>query len=201
MPGREKTGRTLEEEEMRLTTTKTSSHPVRGWYRYRPKWERPGAYPPMGLLHIITPAAIPQQQWRGSVSFCGSRLPPRFSREREGEKRDPFVLSSWKKLKRSGTLLTRKQFVERYLHLDGSLRRSLTVTVTVSESLPRRRGRGSGRSPHRIGDDAAIPPLDDTPQQFVEPSLASQDLERRDEVRSGPEREIGGFEPAARRGG
>ncbi|MBZ6370688.1 MAG: hypothetical protein LBE44_02000 [Microbacterium hominis] len=60
----------------------------------------------------------------------------------------------------------------------------MTVTVTVS-----------GRRRHRSDDDAAaaISLIDDTPQQLVQPSLASQDLERRDEVRDGPKGEIGGF--------
>lgn len=102
--------------------------------------------------------------------------------------RDPSV-SSWKKLGRSGdTTLTGKQFVER--HLDGLLRRPLTLTVTLTVTVSGRSvppGR-SGRYHHR-----AIPPIDNTPQQLVQPSLASQDLERRDEVRDGPKGEIGGF--------
>lgn len=87
--------------------------------------------------------------------------------------------------KKKRARLTRKQVVERHLHLNRSLRRPLTMTVN-GRSVPRRRG--SGRYHHRT-----ISLIDDTPQEFVQPSLASEDLERRDEVRNGPEREIRGF--------
>ena len=98
--------------------------------------------------------------------------------------RDPFRLGRrFNKKKKEKARLTRKQVVERH-RLDGFLRRALTMTVSgKSGPIDGRR-----RSHHRT-----ISLIDDTPQEFVQPSLASEDLERRDEVRNGPEREIGGF--------
>lgn len=97
----------------------------------------------------------------------------------------PFAWT--KKLNEKSETLTRKQFVERH-HLDA--RFTLTVIVIVIGSVP---SVPRGRRRNRRYDDTAIPPIDDTPQQFVQPSLASQDIERRNEVRDRSEGEVGGF--------